>query len=240
MDRPFYRALIKQRPGPALDVGCGTGRLLLDYLSSGLDIDGIDNSAEMLDICRTKAAALSLNVQNRLFEQEMAELSLERLYATIFVPSSSFQLLTDGKTADKAMTRFYEHLAPNGVFVMSIMSKLWRGKIPPPQMRWSDWHKLEERVRPKDGVTIRRWIRTRYDHEQQLEHEENRYEVLRGDAIIESEFYSRSPAVRSYSQQQAISCCEKAGFTSVTATSGFTFEPASPNDTLFCVIGGRS
>ena len=47
-DRPFYRAIIEQRDGPALDVGCGTGRLLLDYLQSGLDVDGIDNSPEML------------------------------------------------------------------------------------------------------------------------------------------------------------------------------------------------
>jgi len=239
-DRLFYRALIEQRHGPALDVGCGTGRLLLDYLASGLDIDGVDNSAEMLDICRAKAAAMNLDVKNRLFEQEMAELSLERLYATIFVPSSSFQLLTDATAADEAMARFYEHLAPNGVFVMSIMSKLWRGKIPPNQMQWSDWHKLGERERPEDGATIRRWIRTRYDHGQQFEHEENRYEVLRGDAVVETEFYSRSPAVRWYSQKQAISCCEKAGFTSVTATSGFTFEPASPDDTLFCVFGVRS
>ena len=107
-------------------------------------------------------------------------------------------------------------------------------------MQWSEWHKLGERVRPEDGATIRRWIRTRYDHGQQLEHDENRYEILRGDAVIETEFVSRSPAVRWYSQHQAISCCEKAGFTSVTATSGFTLEPVTPSDTLFCVIGARS
>jgi hypothetical protein len=121
---------------------------------------------------------------------------------------------------------------------MSIMSKLWRGKRTPKQMEWSDWVKLAEQQRG-DGTTIRRWIRTRYDHSEQLEHEENRYEVLQGDEIVQTETQGRSPAVRWYSQSQARSVYEKAGFTAVTLTSGFTFDPASERDTTFCVIGKR-
>jgi SAM-dependent methyltransferase len=238
-DRLFYRALIEQQRGPALDVGCGTGRLMLDYLAAGLDVDGVDNSPDMLALCRTKAAAMDLEVEGRLFLQEMETLTLSRRYATIFVPSSSFQLLTDLAAADRAMRRFYEHLAPRGMLVMSIMSKLWRGRPTPPQMQWSDWRKLAERRREEDSATVRRWIRTRYDHENQLEHEENRYEVLRDDIIIQSENHRRSPAVRWYSQSQVIAAYERAGFTDVKATSGFTFEPASPEDTTFCVIGAR-
>ena len=42
-DRPFYRVVISRAGQPALDVGCGTGRLALDYVASGLDVDGVDN-----------------------------------------------------------------------------------------------------------------------------------------------------------------------------------------------------
>ncbi|HEY2660587.1 MAG TPA: class I SAM-dependent methyltransferase [Caulobacteraceae bacterium] len=238
-DRPFYRALIEQRPGPALDVGCGTGRLTLDYLAAGLDVDGVDNSPEMLAICRAKAAAAGVDVTGRLFAQEMDALALPRRYATIFVPSSSFQLLTDAAAAAGAMTRFHDQLAPGGLLVMSIMSKLWPGRRTPPQMQWSDWFKHGEQRRDEDGATIRRWMRTRYDHDQQLEHEENRYEVLRGDVVVETEFHGRSPCVRWYSQAQAMACYERAGFTGLKLTSGFSFEPASEADTTFCVIGVR-
>jgi ubiquinone/menaquinone biosynthesis C-methylase UbiE len=238
-DRPFYRALIEQRGGPALDVGCGTGRLTLDYLAAALDVDGVDNSPEMLAICRAKAATLGLDVEGRLFEQEMASLALPRRYATILVPSSSFQLLTDPAAASAALARFHDHLEPNGLLVMSIMSKLWRGGDTPPQMQWTDWRKVGERRRAEDGATVRRWMRTRYDHAGQLEHEENRYEVLRDDIVTQTEFHARSPCVRWYSQAQAIACYEYAGFTGVSVTSGFTFEPPSPNDTTFCVLGAR-
>ena len=238
-DRLFYRTIIERGRGPALDVGCGTGRLLLDYLAAGFDVDGVDNSPEMLGLCRAKATAAGIDVDGRLFEQEMDKLALKRRYATVFVPSSTFQLLTDAIAAREAMARFYAHLRPNGVLVMSIMSTLWQGSAQLPQMQWSDWYKMGERKRAEDGVIVRRWSRARYDYEQQLEHEENRYEILRDDLIIRTELHARSPAVRWYSQAQAIACFEEAGFKSASAMSGFTFDPASPRDTTFCVVGSR-
>lgn len=237
-DRAFYRSIIERGGGPALDIGCGTGRLLLDYLAAGFDVDGVDNSPEMLRLCRDKAAAAGIDVTGRLFEQEMDALALPRRYATILNPSSSFQLLIDSTAADAALARFHAHLAPGGVLVMSIMSKLWPGRRTPPQMQWSDWFKMAERQR-QDGTTVRRFIRTRYDHDAQLEDEENRYEVLRDGEIIRSEEYSRCPNVRWYSQEQIVTKCERAGFTNVTLTSGFTFDPATPDDTTFCVVCSR-
>ena len=236
-DRDFYRAIIDQRGEPVLDVGCGTGRLLLDYRAAGVDVDGVDNSPEMLALCRAKAEASGVDVEGRLFERGMDALGATRLYATILVPSSSFQLITEPRIATRAMAGFRDHLQPGGVLVMSVMSRLWPGRRAPPQMQWSDWHRIGERARDSDGLTIRRWSRARFDHEQQLQHEENRYEVLRGEVIVETEHHARSPCVRWYSQAQAVAVYEQAGFRDVTVTAGFTFEPAAPEDTTFCVIG---
>src|SRR5215210_3745151 len=85
-DRPFWRQLIEQSGQPALDVGCGTGRILLDYLAQGIEIEGVDNSPEMLALCRRRAAELGLAPV--LYQQEMDELDLPRRYRTIVVPSS--------------------------------------------------------------------------------------------------------------------------------------------------------
>jgi SAM-dependent methyltransferase len=239
-DRAFYRAVIEQRGGPVLDVGCGTGRLLLDYLEAGLDIDGVDNSPEMLAICREKAAAAGLEVKRRLFLQGMERLAPPRRYAVVLVPSSSFQLLTDLVAAEQALACFRDCLEADGLLVMPFMSKLWPGRRTPAQMEWLDWTVTGEAPRPRDRAVIRRWIRTRYDHDRQLEHEENRYEVLRDGVVIETERHGRSPCVRWYSQAQAQAMIEGAGFTIDASMSGFSFDPATTEDTTFCILATRA
>jgi SAM-dependent methyltransferase len=74
--------------GPALEIACGTGRLLIPFLRAGLDIEGVDSS---LDICRSKASRLSL--QPVLHQQLMQQLDVPRRYDTIFIPFCSFQIL---------------------------------------------------------------------------------------------------------------------------------------------------
>jgi SAM-dependent methyltransferase len=126
-DRRRYRELIERYGQPALDVGCGTGRLLLDYLRAGIDIDGVDNSPEMLARCREKAGRLGLHPV--LYQQSMEALALPRRYRTILVPSSSFQLVTDSDAAAAAMRRFLVHLEPGGALAMSFMP-LWQAGDP--------------------------------------------------------------------------------------------------------------
>ena len=237
-DRAFWRTVIEARDGPTLDVGCGTGRLLLDFLSAGLDVDGVDNSPEMLAICRDKAAEAGLDLAGRLFEGDMRSLEAPRRYATVFVSSISIVMLTDPDDAGRAMASFREALEPGGRLVVSFASRLWAGRVPPPRMEWSDWHKLAE-AEQANGDVIRRWVRARFDHDAQHEHEENRYERLRDGEVVETEFHGRSPAARWYTQAQALALFETAGFTDLVATSKDTMEPARPHDRNFKVFGTR-
>ena len=56
-DHDFYRRIVEQAGGLALDVACGAGRLLRRYLQAGLAVEGLDSSADMLAVCRQKAEA---------------------------------------------------------------------------------------------------------------------------------------------------------------------------------------
>lgn len=239
-DRPFYRDIIRASGQPALDIGCGTGRLLLDYMADGIDIDGVDSSPEMLEICRQKAQKLGLHPT--LYQQNMEALELPRSYRTIIVPSSSFQLITDPHDAAEAMRRFLHRLEPRGTLVMPFMIP-WDGPVTGSIVA-VDWEVVAEQVRPEDGLLIRRWTRATYDLAQQLEHTEDRYEVIREGEIIESEYHSRSPAGRWYTPAQAIKLYEDAGFTTIRILKEFTQELASPGDpvaknTVFSVLGQR-
>lgn len=231
-DKFFYLELIRQYGGPVLDVGCGTGRLVLDYLGAGLDVDGVDNSPDMLAICQEKADQLGLTPN--LYQQAMELLDLPRKYQTIIVPSSSFQLVTDMALAQRAMTRFYDHLVPGGVLIMPFML-LWE----PGDPKQRELTLIREVARPEDGAVVRRWAGDWFDVENQLEHTENRYEIMRDDEVIASEHHQWSPATRWYSQGQATQLYQDAGFANIQLFKGFSSEPATEADTIFSVLGQK-
>lgn len=227
-DRFFYLDVVKKYGQPVLDVGCGTGRILLDFMQQGIDIDGIDNSPDMLT--RLKQKAEKLNLSPTVYQQEMVEFSLPRKYQTILVPSSSFQLLLDEKLPPLVMDRFYEHLLPGGVLAMPFMT-LWKQGDP------FENEFTREMVRPEDGATIRRWQYSRFDPDTDLEHTLDRYEIIRDGNVIASEEHHQSPGTRSYTQEQAVKLYQGAGFKDIQIFHDFTFDPVNPEDTVFCVLG---
>lgn len=231
-DRFFYREFITEIGEPVLDVGCGTGRLLLDYMQAGVDIDGVDNSPQMLALCREKAQGL--NLKPTLHQQSMEDLDLPRRYKVILVPSSSFQLLTEKKLARRAMSRFYKHLESGGALIMPFMF-IWQEGAPL-QTKWVPDGEVE---RPEDGALIRRWSRATYDISKQLEHTETRYEVSLDGEVISSEYHSRSPATCWYTQNQARELYHQAGFMDLEVYSEFSREPAQDDDTIFSMVGHK-
>ncbi len=230
-DRFFYLDLIERHGQPVLDIGCGTGRLLLDYLAQGIDIDGVDNSPEMLALCQQKADAHGL--APTLYCQTMEQLSLPRSYRTILIPSSSIQLILEPRQALQALQKVHEHLQPGGVVVASIMT-LWKSGDPLTE------ESERMAVRPEDGATFRHVGRTRYEPESEYEHTEDLYQLLVAGEVVAEEHHRRSPATRSYSQEQARTLFEQGGFVDVTLYSEFTFEPVKPEDTLFTVVAHKA
>jgi ubiquinone/menaquinone biosynthesis C-methylase UbiE len=232
-DRYFFLEVILRSGQPVLDVGCGTGRLILDYLLQGLDVEGVDNSPEMLALCRQKAAGLGLSPT--LYEQEMQALSLPRRYRTIIVPSSSFQLLIHLEDAAAAMSRFYQHLLPGGTLAMPFMLIGFdqNGK-PIPEEEFT-----RQKVRPSDKAVVHHWSRSTYDHAAQLEHTQDRYQIILDGHVIQSESHSRSPATRWYTQEQAQNLYRQAGFTDIELFDQFKFERATPHSSVFCILAKR-
>jgi SAM-dependent methyltransferase len=122
---------------PALDVACGTGRLLVPYLKAGLDVDGCDISADMLALCRKRAESEGLSPPN-LYAQALHALDLPRRYRTIVV-CGGFGLGGHREHDAEGLSRLFRHLEPGGVLVLD-------NKVPyaAPRM-WPYW--LEEKRR---------------------------------------------------------------------------------------------
>ena len=225
-DRAFYGRLIDKHGQPALDVGCGTGRLLLDYLAKGFDVDGVDVSSEMLSICRSRAAAMGLHPN--LFEQAMENLDLPRKYRTIIVPSSSFQLVIEPAAAKEAMRRFHNHLEPGGILVMPFIVL---GRNAGDVGETSVTEVLRE-----DGALVRRRAVDRYDPITQLEHSDYIFEIVVGGEVVESERHVRSPATRGYTLEQASALFEDGGFQIEYVVAGFSQRRLREGDNVFTIV----
>jgi len=230
-DRSFYLKLIETYGQPVLDVGCGTGRLLLDYLAQGIDIDGVDNSPDMLDICRHKAATLGLTPT--LYEQYLETLSLPRQYRTIMIPSSTLQLVIDPAMVVQTLQRLAAHVSPGGIVAAPFMT-VWK----PGDPLTREWEQTA--VRAEDGATFRRIGKYWYDPARECTDTEDRYQVIMDDHVVAEEVHRRSPALRSYTQAQAQAVFEHAGFNPIELYSApFTFEPVKADDTGFTVVGHK-
>src|SRR4030088_1178334 len=79
----YFRAQVRKFGQPALDLGCGAGRILIPMLADGLDVDGSDVSADMIAQARTLAVKNAFSPG--LTVEPMHELQLKRKYRTIYM-----------------------------------------------------------------------------------------------------------------------------------------------------------
>jgi SAM-dependent methyltransferase len=232
-DRRFYLDLIGELGQPVLDVGCGTGRLLLDFLAQGIDIDGVELSPEMVAMLRAKAAGAGIDLAGRVHQSAMETMDLGRRYRVVLVPSSSFQLLIEPAAAVAAMSRFHDHLEPGGTLVMPWIDL---DRDYPGGTVVDDTREVEL----PDGSVIRVASSGWFDPATGLEHTDERYERLIDGHVVEREQIVRSPATRQYDREAIRSLHDAAGFRDLSFLSGFTRSAALPDDPVVTTLARRA
>lgn len=123
-----------------LDLACGTGRVLLPILSAGIDVDGCDISADMLQHCRARAAREGL--RPTLFAQPMHAFSLPRTYRMIYI-CDSFGLGGSLENDLQALRRCHAHLAPGGALVLNVEAEYTEPDS------WAQWLREKREALPE-------------------------------------------------------------------------------------------
>ena len=105
-------------PGLTLDLACGTGSLTVELAKRGMDIYGIDGSADMLSVARQKAAESGLDL---LFLcQKMQKLDLYGTVDTVICALDSINHLTLEKDVQTAFDRVSLFMNPGGWFLFDV------------------------------------------------------------------------------------------------------------------------
>ena len=150
----FWLRMARESPGPILELGSGTGRILIPLLQRGLDVTGIDTSAEMTGRCLENCRARGL--VPTIHQQPMQELSLPNRFALVILGSCGLGLLLSDEDVARSLARVWAHLLPKGRFVLEIEPAPPGPKYDP--ARWSgNW------VHGPGGVVIASRRIVRYD-----------------------------------------------------------------------------
>lgn len=192
-DADHYRSAIERGAGPALELGCGNGRLLLRYRAAGLDVEGIDSSADMLAICGHHAAEIGVAVT--LHHADWTGFDFEQRYSTIYNPAGSFSLIADDEYARQALATWLRHLAPGGKLL--VVMGIPRSDF---DAQW-EWKVRRSATRAGDGVTFMVHEALRCDVRAQLVHTLQRHEVwdARGELVTT---FMRRHRLRWWTQNQ--------------------------------------
>lgn len=121
-DIRFYTELTRNASGTVLEIGCGTGRTLIPGAVAGAEISGLDISEDMLNHCRVLLEKETQEVRNRvtLHLGDMADFNLNKQFSLITTPFRPFQHLGTVKEQLSSLKCIWEHLEPDGTFVLDI------------------------------------------------------------------------------------------------------------------------
>jgi len=122
-DVPWYIEEARRAGGEVLELGCGTGRVLIPLAQAGFRVTGVDLASDMLAQCRRKLDREPDDVRRRvtLLEADMRRLSIDRQFALAILPLyTGVHLLTAADQA-QAFAAIAWHLAPGGVLLMEAL-----------------------------------------------------------------------------------------------------------------------
>jgi SAM-dependent methyltransferase len=158
VDLPFYLDLARASSGPVLEMGCGTGRILLPVAQAGIEIHGLDMSPSMLGILRGKLESEPHEARSRvmLHEGDIRHARLDRKFALVIMPFRPFQHMHTLDDQIAALRTAAFHLTDDGKLAFdvfypkfdSLLSGLGEER---PEGEWP--------VEGKPGQITRRWYR---------------------------------------------------------------------------------
>ena len=113
--------LAQEMDGPVLELGCGTGRLLLPLAVTGLPVTGVDISPALLERTRAKLATMPNGDQVTLVQGDLRHLELaQRDFAFAFCTSNTLMHLADADDQLAVLKVAAAHLRSGGLLMIDL------------------------------------------------------------------------------------------------------------------------
>ena len=179
-DIGLYTKLISKKDSPALELACGTGRIMLQLIKNGIACDGLDLSVQMLEACQKKLDREKLHA--RLIKGDILEFKAETQYQTIFISGGSFQLISEFDQAMQALVNICKNLRPGGRFICDLWIP-WDEIIANEQNTW----KVGRVAGRKDGSKLVVSYIKQFNLNEQSQTGEFKYELFQDGELRKTE-----------------------------------------------------
>ncbi|WP_017728430.1 class I SAM-dependent DNA methyltransferase [Halalkalibacterium ligniniphilum] len=203
-----------------LDLGCGTGQLLLPLLEAGYDVTGVDISANMLAVAKEKL--LQAGYDPLLVQRDMRELSDLGSFDVITAFCDSLNYLQTENDVERTFSQVHEQLKAGGLFMFDVhsVSKVMKGFV---GQTFAD-----------DGEEISYiWRSFHGEWDASVEHELSFF-VKKEEGLYER--FDELHVQRTYPIKQYIQWLKQAGFTVLNVTADFSKElPTEHSERIFFV-----
>ena len=213
-DAAYYRERARESGGPVLELGCGTGRVLLPIAALGIPCVGVDPSAAMLAVLRAKNPPPNVE----LMQGRMETFDLPgRRFPLVTAPFRVFQHLLDVDAQLGALANVRKHLAPGGAFAFDVFD---------PKLALlanADEKEQVDATFVRGGVEIKRLARARRDLANQILEVTFRFDPEPADGGGNT-----TVRLRWFYRWEIEHLLARAGFTDLTVYGGFDRRPWAP------------
>lgn len=171
----FYINEARRSRGPVLELGCGTGRITTPIAHAGINILGVDESAKMLKIAKSKTELLGRHKKCIAFsKQNMEDFKSHKLFSLIIIPYKTFLYLTKPEDQVACLGNCFRHLKRNGKLIIDIYSPRL-DVINHCLTQKSKWEYVETLIDKKNKLTIKRYDKRVYRPEIQVLEQTSKY-----------------------------------------------------------------
>lgn len=127
-DLTFWKGLAELYGDPILELGCGSGRVLIPLAREGHRVFGLDRDIAMLRLVRLHTPQ-ALASQVNLFQADLRQYHLERQFPLILLPCNMLSTLF-AETRRESLQVAREHLKIGGVFAASMPNPALLARLP--------------------------------------------------------------------------------------------------------------
>lgn len=210
--------------GPALELGCGTGRILLPALERGLDVLGCDRSAPFLERLVEEAERRGLTVGDRVWLGDIEDQSLAEKFqgfALAFAAFRTFDHLVEEGARERFLKVARRLLGPRGRMLLNLSN-------PDPTdldgMVGQKFLMRDDLEDPDSGRRVLWWGTSWFERERNLIRQIFDYDFVNAEGRVE-ESYSFPFTLRWTPHEEMSRLVEKAGFEVAACWGGFGREP---------------